>query len=79
MFDCRRITTFCLEKRLSKHKMTIFSKNLRDPWPLCLPLATPMSHRYAVTNDETTSRVNVVILVYPSIWHGTKTFEVLLC
>jgi len=28
MFDFRRITLFCLEKRLSKHKMTIFSKNL---------------------------------------------------
>jgi len=43
------------------------------------PLATPMSHIYAVMNDETTSRVNVVILVYPSIFHGTKTFEFLLC
>jgi len=28
MFDSWRITLFCLEKRLSKHKMTIFSKNL---------------------------------------------------
>jgi len=28
MFDFRRITLFCLEKRLSKHKMTIFSKHL---------------------------------------------------
>jgi len=28
MFDVRRITLFCLEKRFSKHKMTIFSKNL---------------------------------------------------
>ena len=27
-FGFRRITLFCLEKRLSKHKMTIFSKNL---------------------------------------------------
>jgi len=34
MFDFRRITLFCLEKRLSKHKMTRFSKNLGDPWPL---------------------------------------------
>jgi len=24
MFDFRRITLFCLEKRLSKHKMTAF-------------------------------------------------------
>ena len=27
-FDFRRITLFCLEKRLSKYKMTIFFKNL---------------------------------------------------
>jgi len=39
-----RITLFCLEKRLSKHKMTIFSKNLGghgpfgSPWlRLCVP------------------------------------------
>jgi len=34
MFDFRRITLICLEKRLSKHKMTI-CKNLG--WPLCPP------------------------------------------
>jgi len=28
MFDFRRITLFCLEKRFSKQKITIFSKNL---------------------------------------------------
>ena len=28
MFRFRRITLFCLEKCLSKHKMTIFSTNL---------------------------------------------------
>jgi len=27
MFNFRRITLFCLEKRFSKHKMAIFSKN----------------------------------------------------
>ena len=42
MLDVRRITLFCLEKRLSKHKMTIFSKNLGRPWPLWPPLVTPM-------------------------------------
>jgi len=26
MFELRRITLFCLEKRLSNHKMTVFSK-----------------------------------------------------
>ena len=36
MLNFRRITLFCLEKCLSKHKMTIFSKNLATdmtPWP----------------------------------------------
>ena len=36
MFDFRRITLFCVEKRLSKQKMTVFSKNLagaRLLWP----------------------------------------------
>ena len=33
MYDFKRITLFGLEKRLSKHKMTIFSKNLGG-WPL---------------------------------------------
>jgi len=42
MFDFRRIRLFCLEKRLTKHKMTIFSKNLGGMAPLP-PLATPMS------------------------------------
>jgi len=37
MFEFRRITLFCLEKRLSKHKMTIFSKNLGGAWPLWPP------------------------------------------
>ena len=37
MFDFRRITLFCLEKRLSKHKMTIFSKNLGDYGLFCPP------------------------------------------
>ena len=34
MFDFRRITLFCLEKRLSKHKMAIRSKNWggMGPW-----------------------------------------------
>jgi len=37
MFNFRRITLFCLEKRLSKHKMTIFSKNLGGMAPLAPP------------------------------------------
>jgi len=38
MFHFRRITLFCLEKRLSKHKMTIYSTNL---WGGMAPLALP--------------------------------------
>jgi len=34
MFDFRQITLFCLEKRLSKHKMIIFSINLGGMAPL---------------------------------------------
>ena len=42
MFDFRRITLFCLKKRLSKHKMTLFSKNLGGNMAPLPPLATPM-------------------------------------
>jgi len=42
MFDFRRITLFCLEKRLSKHKITIFSKNLGGAWSFVPHLSTPM-------------------------------------
>jgi len=37
MFDFRRITLFCLEKRLSKHKVTIFSKILGGHGPFGPP------------------------------------------
>jgi len=37
VYDFMRITLFSLEKRLSKHKMTIFSKNLVGAWPLWPP------------------------------------------
>ena len=42
MFDFRRITLFCLEKRLSKNKMTVFSKNLGGVMTPLPPLAMPM-------------------------------------
>ena len=52
IFDFRRITLFCLDKRFSKHKMTIFSKNLGGLWPLWPPLgyayafiSTPGHHK----------------------------------
>jgi len=37
MFDFRRITLFCLEKTLSKHKMTMFSKNFGGHGPFGPP------------------------------------------
>jgi len=37
MFGIRRITLFCLEKRLSKQKMTIFSKHFGGITPLATP------------------------------------------
>jgi len=42
LFDFKRIKLFCLGKRLSKHKMTVCSKNLGGAWPHWLPLATAM-------------------------------------
>jgi len=42
MFDFRQIKLFCLEKRLSKHKMFIFSKNLGGMAPLA-----PKGYAYA--------------------------------
>ena len=42
MFDFRRITLFCSEKHLSKHKMTICSENLGGHGPFGHPLAMPM-------------------------------------
>jgi len=44
MFDFRRIILFCLEKRLSKHKITIFSKNLGGHGPF--------GYAYAVKLDR---------------------------
>jgi len=42
MFDFNRITLFCLEKRLSKQKMTIFSKHFGGHGLFGSPRATPM-------------------------------------
>jgi len=43
MLDFRRITLFCLEKRLSKHKMTIFSEKLEGAMA---PFAPPPGYAY---------------------------------
>jgi len=44
MYDFMRIILFCLEKRLSKHKMTIFPRTKGGAWPLRPPwLAFPFN------------------------------------
>jgi len=54
MFDFRRITLFCLEKCLSKHKMTIFSENFfggmapLPPWLRLWSLLDRVLKGYAV-------------------------------
>jgi len=52
MFSTRRITPFSLQKRLSKHKMTIFSKNFGVYGPFA-PLATPMLQTKKRSGDRT--------------------------
>ena len=61
MLDFRRITLFCLEKRFSKHKMTMFSKIWRGHGPFGRPgyayggYPGPMiegSNRYIVPGPE---------------------------
>jgi len=42
MFNFRRIALFCVEKCLSKYKMTIFSKHFGGHGPFGPPLATTM-------------------------------------
>jgi len=44
MFDFWRITLVCLEKRLSKHKMTIFSKHFWGAWSLWPPWLTAKAY-----------------------------------
>jgi len=62
MFDFRRITLFCLGCRLSKHKMTIFSKNLADPSPrrppgyACAAGATNFSQTFFLTENHAVIR-----------------------
>jgi len=49
MFDFRRITLFCLEKRLSEQKMSIFSKHLGGHGPFGPPGYAYVRH----TGDNT--------------------------
>ena len=60
MFDFRRITLFCLEKRLSTHKMPIFSKTL---WGAMATFAHPwlrlcFQHRSVLFGSRAPLRVH---------------------
>jgi len=71
MFDFRRMTLFCFEKRLSKHKMTILSENLGgmdllSPWlRLCLQITArgPNAAREAILSNDEKNYHNFVDLV----------------
>jgi len=57
VYDFRRITLLCLEKRLSKHKMTICSKNGgHGPFD---PLDTPMSLLFQKTQPKKLSSIHI--------------------
>jgi len=71
MFDFRRITLFCLEKRLSKNKMTMFSKILWGAWPLWPHLATPMSRTYS--NGFIFSYKIIVSVIYSGVREGKRS------
>jgi len=60
MLDFRRITLFCLEKRLSKHKMAIFSKNFGGNGPLWLRLClNSLDIRNKNSDDDTNEKATV--------------------
>jgi len=61
MFDSRRITPICLKKRLSKHKMTVFSKNLGGHGLIAPPPATPMAPAPSHTEMHVRS-------IFPLLW-----------
>jgi len=61
IFDFRRITLVCLEKRLSKHKMTICSKMFWGHGPFAPPVATPMIPAYG---DGFESFLEVIVLPF---------------
>ena len=60
MCDFRRITLFCLEFRLSKNKMTIFSTNLGWAMAPLPPLATPMHHQDTHSQQGICVNINTV-------------------
>ena len=67
MFDFRRITLFCLEKRLSKHKMTMFSKIFFEEHGPFAPLAMPMPK---ATTTMTFSSVPIASIAHSNFLHN---------
>jgi len=51
MFDFRRITLFCLEKRLSKHKIATFSKYLGRAMASLVPPGYAYDNHYKYSED----------------------------
>ena len=57
MFDFRRITLFFLEKRLSKHKITIFPKNLRKAMGPLVPPGHAYGYNHTLYSSSFTPMV----------------------
>ena len=75
MFNIRRITLFCFEKRFSKHKMTIFSKTFG--WGMA-PLVPP-GYAYALPPPRKSSAYATGVN-YPGIHiHGIGNEECYCC
>jgi len=71
--DFWRITLFCLEKRLSRHKMTIFSKNVGRHGPFGFP-----GYAYAREFRKTLHRSTVFICGHRQIHFNKKSSEKVL-
>jgi len=61
MFHFRRITLFCLENSLSKHKMTVFSKNDGGMAPLATPMMWMVIRKPGITGKHTEKRKKATI------------------
>jgi len=67
MLDFRRITLFCLEKRVSRHKMTIFSKTLGK----AMAALAPPGYVYA-SHAETCSLIKTLVHPTKKLFHCTQ-------
>jgi len=69
MFDFRWKTLFCLEKRLSKHKMTMFSKHYGGSWPFW----PPPGYAYGYRHPRHPDRHNYFLTFYRVLASGPPT------